>query len=221
MASLMEEIADALARDTLRVVDETGDEDLIALVGRTIGASSTTTQEAFMTAVRVRIAEERARRLLAQRADDDWPLKPYAPGGVMVAGAVPALPPPSMPAPREPRRSSVFDGPPLPPDEPPMGHEPIIEDEEPEEEEDPEVEPEPAPIAEEPPPPEPLPDDGRIRPRHPGAQPRVPAAAAAPVSIEAALALATSLPRKPLAEVEKPKADPLYPDVEIPDGDWG
>lgn len=219
MASLMEEIADALARDTLRVVDETGDEDLIALVGRTIGASSTTTQEAFTTAVRVRIAEERARRLLAQRADDDWPLKPYAPGGgtVVMTGAVPALPAP-MPAPREPRRTSIFDGPPLPPDEPPMGHEPIIEDEE--DEDEPEVEPEPAPVAEEPPPPEPPPDDGRIRPRRPGGAPRE-VAAAAPVSIEAALALATSLPRKPLAEVEKPKADPLYPDVEIPDGDWG
>jgi hypothetical protein len=218
MASLLEEIADALARDALRVVEETGDEELIALAGRMVGASSSTMQEAFQTAVRVRVAEGRARRLLADRAGADWPLAPYAPGGAVVVATAPA---PVLAAPT-PRRASVFDGPPLPPDEPPMGQEPILEEEpaapEPAPEAPPEPEPVPEPVAAPEPPP---PDDGRIRPRHPGAGPRPPAPAAAPVSIEAALALATSLPRKPLAEVEGPRAAPLYPDVEIPDGDWG
>jgi hypothetical protein len=67
MASLTEEIADALAQDVIRAAQELGDEDLITEVGRAIGATSTTTQEAFMTAVRVRLSEQRARKLLAER----------------------------------------------------------------------------------------------------------------------------------------------------------
>jgi hypothetical protein len=47
MASLTEEIADALARDAIRVAEELEDENLITEVSRVIGASSTTTQEAL------------------------------------------------------------------------------------------------------------------------------------------------------------------------------
>lgn len=67
MPSLMDEIADLLARDVIKAAQELGDDTLITEIGRVIGASSTTTQEAFMTAVRVRLSEQRARKALEER----------------------------------------------------------------------------------------------------------------------------------------------------------
>ncbi len=63
-----EDLADELARDTLKLIDATGDVELIAEVSKTLGASSTPTQEAFMSAIRVRQAVNRARQLLRQKA---------------------------------------------------------------------------------------------------------------------------------------------------------
>jgi hypothetical protein len=65
--SVLEELADALARDVIQAAQDLGDEDLVAEIGKVLGASSTTTQEAYMTAVRVRLSEQRARRALAER----------------------------------------------------------------------------------------------------------------------------------------------------------
>lgn len=65
--SVVEDLADALAQDVIRAAQDLGDEDLIAEIAKAVGATSTTTQEAFMTAVRVRLSEQRARRLLAER----------------------------------------------------------------------------------------------------------------------------------------------------------
>lgn len=62
-----EDLADALAKDVLEAVEALGDEKLIADVARTLGTSSTVTEEAFMTAIRVRTAEARGRRLLKER----------------------------------------------------------------------------------------------------------------------------------------------------------
>lgn len=67
MASLLEEIADTLARDVIEAAQTLGDDNIVDEVSKTIGASSTTTQEAFLTAVRVRLAEGRARKLLEER----------------------------------------------------------------------------------------------------------------------------------------------------------
>jgi ribosomal protein S28E/S33 len=64
---ITEDLADALARDTIAVAEKLGDNNLIAEVSKVIGASSTTTQEAFMTTVRVRLSEKRARDFLKQR----------------------------------------------------------------------------------------------------------------------------------------------------------
>ncbi|AJE47057.1 hypothetical protein [Celeribacter indicus] len=64
---VMEELADALAKDTIAALDLVGDDQLIQDVARVLGASSVTTQEAFMTAARVRLAEKRARDYLARR----------------------------------------------------------------------------------------------------------------------------------------------------------
>jgi len=65
--SVTEDLADALARDVLEAVEKLGDPTLIEEIAKTLGTSSTVTQEAFMTAIRVRMAEARARVLLAQR----------------------------------------------------------------------------------------------------------------------------------------------------------
>ena len=59
-----EDLADALARDTIAAKEKLGDEDLIAKVAKELGATSTTLEEAFMTSVRVRLAERRARTFL-------------------------------------------------------------------------------------------------------------------------------------------------------------
>jgi hypothetical protein len=59
-----EDLADALARDAIAAAEETGDERLIDEIAASLGDTSSTTQEAFMTSVRVRLAEKRARRLL-------------------------------------------------------------------------------------------------------------------------------------------------------------
>lgn len=61
---ILTQVADKLAQEVLEVERETGDEDLVEAVKKAIGASSTTLEEAYMTAVRVRRAEARARTLL-------------------------------------------------------------------------------------------------------------------------------------------------------------
>lgn len=61
-----EDLADALARDTIAAKEKLGDEDLIAKVAKELGATSTTLEEAFMTSVRVRLAERRGRTFLKQ-----------------------------------------------------------------------------------------------------------------------------------------------------------
>ncbi|MBK1634561.1 hypothetical protein [Rhodovulum adriaticum] len=64
---VLEDLADDLAQDTLAAVEETGDEKLIKAVADAIGASSPTTQEAFLTAVRIRTAAARGRKTLEDR----------------------------------------------------------------------------------------------------------------------------------------------------------
>lgn len=63
---LLLQVADQLAQEVLEVERETGDEAVVDEVKKTIGASSTTLEEAYMTAVRVRRAEHRARTLLEE-----------------------------------------------------------------------------------------------------------------------------------------------------------
>ncbi|UWQ05975.1 hypothetical protein [Aliiroseovarius crassostreae] len=66
----LEQVADELATDVLKVVDATGDESIITRIKKEVGISSTTLEEAFMTAVRVRRAEVRGRALLREIAND-------------------------------------------------------------------------------------------------------------------------------------------------------
>jgi len=62
---LLEVLADDLAREALAAAEVSGDTMIVDQVGEVLGASSQTLQEAYLTAVRVRRAEVRARALLA------------------------------------------------------------------------------------------------------------------------------------------------------------
>ncbi|MCL4189250.1 MAG: hypothetical protein KJZ85_16740 [Rhodobacteraceae bacterium] len=64
MADFIQELGDALARDVLAAQDELGDDRFYEKVSRVVGTSSPTLQEAFMTSVRIRLAERRGRRFL-------------------------------------------------------------------------------------------------------------------------------------------------------------
>jgi uncharacterized protein (DUF2236 family) len=63
--SVMEELVDEFAREALELEEKTGDEGLIRRVADALATSSPTMEERFLTAVRIRRAELRARALLA------------------------------------------------------------------------------------------------------------------------------------------------------------
>ena len=65
--SLAEDLADKLAARVIAHVQATGDEDLVAVVSSTLGDSSQTLQEAFVTSVRVQRAALRADALVDRR----------------------------------------------------------------------------------------------------------------------------------------------------------
>ncbi len=65
---VLEDLADALARDTIANAAKLGEEDdVIRAVAKKLGTSSTTMEEAFMTSIRVRLAERRARQFLEKQ----------------------------------------------------------------------------------------------------------------------------------------------------------
>ena len=60
-------MAAKLAEDTLAVMEETGNDRLYVEVGNYLAASSQSLEEAFLTEVRVRLAERKAREFLNQK----------------------------------------------------------------------------------------------------------------------------------------------------------
>ena len=66
--SYVETVAGELADLALADASASGDDNIVDMISEILGASSQTLQEAYMTAVRVRRAEARARELLAKRA---------------------------------------------------------------------------------------------------------------------------------------------------------
>lgn len=80
--SYLQRVADELADLALADQAESGDVGIVDLIGELLGASSQTLQESFLTSVRVRRAETRARELLARRKANDYrdaPKPPPAP----------------------------------------------------------------------------------------------------------------------------------------------
>ncbi|MBS1302817.1 hypothetical protein [Loktanella sp. SALINAS62] len=71
MASYVEEVANELAAKALADEARTGDIKIVDQVAEILGASSQTLQESYMTFIRVRRAEKRARDLLATREARD------------------------------------------------------------------------------------------------------------------------------------------------------
>ncbi|MDC1399249.1 hypothetical protein N8306_01840 [Yoonia sp.] len=63
----LEKIAGELAELALADEERSGDERIINDIAEIVGSSSQTLQEAFLTSVRVRRAEKRAREILAKR----------------------------------------------------------------------------------------------------------------------------------------------------------
>lgn len=61
------ELANKLAEECLAVQAETGEERLFMKVGEVLGASSQTLEEAFLTAIRTRMANDKARGFLARK----------------------------------------------------------------------------------------------------------------------------------------------------------
>lgn len=61
------ELANKLAEECLAVQAETGEERLFMEVGEVLGASSQTLEEAFLTAIRTRMANDKARVFLARK----------------------------------------------------------------------------------------------------------------------------------------------------------
>ena len=67
--SVLEDLADGLARDAL-ALERDEDDKLIDKIAIAIGASSQTLEEAYLTAIRVRRAEKRARALIEARQSE-------------------------------------------------------------------------------------------------------------------------------------------------------
>lgn len=67
---IVDDVADELALESLRIINATGDDAFVKQVADTIGGSSQTMEEAYLTAVRVRRAEQRARELIAKLKED-------------------------------------------------------------------------------------------------------------------------------------------------------
>ncbi|MFY0310848.1 hypothetical protein ACFMBG_13230 [Leisingera sp. D0M16] len=65
--STIETLAQKLAIDTLKVQDASGEDRLYVEVGQVLGAASQSLEEAFLTEMRVRLAERKAREFLNQK----------------------------------------------------------------------------------------------------------------------------------------------------------
>lgn len=69
-------VANELADMALADQKASGDIGIVDMIGEVLGASSQTLQETYLTAIRVRRAEERAREILAQRAANGYKTAP-------------------------------------------------------------------------------------------------------------------------------------------------
>lgn len=70
--SYVDKVANELADMALADQKASGDIGIVDAIGDVLGASSQTLQETYLTAVRVRRAEERARQILAERIANNY-----------------------------------------------------------------------------------------------------------------------------------------------------
>ena len=64
---IFDDLADALAKDTIEAAEKLGEPKLIHDVAEQLQALSSTSHEAYMTSVRIRLSEARARKYLERR----------------------------------------------------------------------------------------------------------------------------------------------------------
>ncbi len=69
MSDIVEKLADDLAQATIAAAEELGEPELIEQIAKMIGSTSQTSQEIFMTAVRVRLAIRRGHVALEQKLE--------------------------------------------------------------------------------------------------------------------------------------------------------
>lgn len=67
---VVEELADNLANDAIELANELGNDDIIYETAKVLVATSSTMEEVYMTSIRVRLAERRARRFLEEKAKE-------------------------------------------------------------------------------------------------------------------------------------------------------
>jgi hypothetical protein len=82
--ALTDDLADELARETILAMEKIGNDRLYIDVSKVLGASSTTLQEAYLTSIRVRLAERRGRlfleaAIIAAETGAAAPIAPRAP----------------------------------------------------------------------------------------------------------------------------------------------
>jgi hypothetical protein len=68
---VVDDLADALAKDAIAIASAIGNDDVIYETAKILEATSATMQESYMTSVRVRLAERRAREFLAEKLPPD------------------------------------------------------------------------------------------------------------------------------------------------------
>ncbi len=67
MSATLDTLAQKLAADTLKVQDALGEDRLYMEVAQVLAAASQSMEEAFLTEVRVRLAEQKAREFLEKK----------------------------------------------------------------------------------------------------------------------------------------------------------
>lgn len=70
--SYLQRVADELADLALADQEASGDIGIVDMIGDVLGASSQTLQETYLTSIRVRRAETRAREMLEQRKANNY-----------------------------------------------------------------------------------------------------------------------------------------------------
>lgn len=70
MSDTITTLAAKLAEDTMKVMDETGQDRFYVEVGDVLGAASQSLEEAFLTEIRVRLAERKARQFVIRRLSE-------------------------------------------------------------------------------------------------------------------------------------------------------
>ncbi|GAB4555800.1 MAG: hypothetical protein Tsb0024_21410 [Ruegeria sp.] len=70
MSDTISTLAAKLAEDTMKVMDETGHDRFYVEVGEVLGAASQSLEEAFLTEIRVRLAERKARQFVIRKLSE-------------------------------------------------------------------------------------------------------------------------------------------------------